>query len=120
MRTIVRKNGEADKSERKSADGLKGSANKRLARPSTKGRKRRYRALATNAYHPGPLIDGEEALSVAVAQLLALDPDLIGKLIATAGPPPLRRREPGFAGLCWIIVSQQVSTASAKRHFQAG
>jgi DNA-3-methyladenine glycosylase II len=123
MKTIVRKNGGADKSRRKSAGGLKGSANKRLARPAglapTKGRTRRgYRALATNVYHPGPLIDGEEALGAAIAQLLALDPDLIGKLIATAGPPPLRRREPGFAGLCWIIVSQQVSTASANAIFK--
>ncbi len=29
------------------------------------------------------------------------------------GPPRLRRRDPGFAGLAWTIVGQQVSTASA-------
>ena len=123
MKTIVRKNGGADKSKRKPADGQKGSANKRLAKsaglaPTKGGTRRRSRALATNVYHPGPLIDGEEALGAAVAQLRALDPDLIGKLIAKAGPPPLRRREPGFAGLCWIIVSQQVSTASANAIFK--
>ncbi len=33
------------------------------------------------------------------------------------GPPPLRRRDPGFAGLAAIIVSQQVSTASASAIF---
>ena len=33
------------------------------------------------------------------------------------GPPPLRRREPGFAGLAAIIVSQQVSVASANAIF---
>ena len=30
-----------------------------------------------------------------------------------AGPPPLRRREPGFEGLARIIVGQQLSVASA-------
>ncbi len=80
--------------------------------PKAKTRRRR-RELATNLYHPGPLIDGEEALGAAVARLLALDPDLIGKLNEAAGPPPLRCREPGFTGLVSIIVSQQVSTASA-------
>ena len=33
------------------------------------------------------------------------------------GPPPLRRREPGFAGLAAIVVSQQVSVASATAIF---
>ena len=34
-------------------------------------------------------------------------------MLKIGGPPPLRRREPGFAGLVAIIVSQQVSVASA-------
>ena len=34
-------------------------------------------------------------------------------MLQAAGHPPLRRREPGFAGLAWIVVGQQVSTASA-------
>jgi DNA-3-methyladenine glycosylase II len=34
-------------------------------------------------------------------------------LIKQGGRPPLRRREGGFAGLCAIIVSQQLSVASA-------
>ena len=34
-------------------------------------------------------------------------------MLAVGGPPPLRWREPGFAGLVAIIVSQQVSVASA-------
>lgn len=33
---------------------------------------------------------------------------------ARAGRPPLRRRAPGFEGLCAIVVSQQVSVASAR------
>ncbi len=38
-------------------------------------------------------------------------------MIAIGGPPPLRRREAGFAGLAAIIVAQQVSTASAAAIF---
>jgi DNA-3-methyladenine glycosylase II len=34
--------------------------------------------------------------------------------LASAGRPPLRRRPDGFAGLAAIVVSQQLSTASAK------
>ena len=34
-------------------------------------------------------------------------------MLVVGGPPPLRWREPGFAGLVAIIVSQQVSVASA-------
>ena len=64
-------------------------------------------------YHPGPPIDGEAALEEASARLLALDPEVVGRLLAVGGPPALRWREPGFAGLAAIIVSQQVSTASA-------
>ena len=68
-------------------------------------------------YHPERLIDGIEALAYATERLTALDPEFIGMLVTTAGPPPLRRREPGFAGLAAIIVSQQVSVASARAIF---
>ena len=44
-------------------------------------------------------------------------PSSSGGLLAVGGPPPLRRREPGFAGLAAIIVSQQVSVASASAIF---
>ncbi len=53
----------------------------------------------------------------AAERLRAKDPELIERLIAIGGPPPLRRREAGFAGLAAIIVSQQVSTASATAIF---
>ena len=71
----------------------------------------------TLRYAPGALIDGEEALASAAAALIALDPGTIGRLVAIGGPPPLRRREPGFSGLAAIIVSQQVSVASANAIF---
>jgi DNA-3-methyladenine glycosylase II len=48
----------------------------------------------------------------ALAALIAADPRL-EPVLAVAGTPPLRRRDPGFAGLGSIIVAQQLSTASA-------
>ena len=59
------------------------------------------------------LIDSEQrSARGAERALLARDPrfDAIG---LRAGLPPLRRRPGGFAGLVSIVVSQQLSTASA-------
>jgi len=84
---------------------------------ATKPKKRAASKRQSPRYHPERLIDGEAALAYAAARLGELDPELIGKLVDTGGPPPLRRREPGFAGLAGIIVSQQVSVASARAIF---
>lgn len=54
----------------------------------------------------------EETLPAAVAALVAQQPDF-GRVVAEAGPPPLRYSPPGFATLLRIIVAQQVSLASA-------
>ena len=51
-------------------------------------------------------------LEAAIGVLVARDPRL-SQILARAGMPALRRREPGFAGLAAIVCSQQVSTASA-------
>jgi len=56
-------------------------------------------------------------LREAAEALRAKDPELVERLLSVGGPPPLRRREPGFAGLAAIIVSQQVSVASASAIF---
>jgi len=69
--------------------------------------------VAARRYHPGPPIADEAALAAAIAGLQALDPETVGAMLEVGGPPPLRWREPGFAGLVAIIVSQQVSVASA-------
>jgi DNA-3-methyladenine glycosylase II len=92
----------------------------RNTKPVTEAAERRRAAppKAQNLYHPGPLIDSESALAEAAARLLALDPDVVGKLIEFGGATPLRRQEPGFAGLVRIIVAQQVSTASATAIFK--
>ncbi|MGO9772511.1 MAG: DNA-3-methyladenine glycosylase family protein [Roseiarcus sp.] len=86
------------------------------AAPATRRGARRTTAGAPR-YHPGPPIDSEAALEEATSRLLALDCDVVGRLLAVGGPPPLRWREPGFSGLAGIIVSQQVSVASANAIF---
>jgi DNA-3-methyladenine glycosylase II len=57
-------------------------------------------------------IDTEADLDAGIAALTRADPRF-ADLFAKAGRPPLRRRPDGFAGLAAIIVSQQLSTASA-------
>jgi DNA-3-methyladenine glycosylase II len=54
-----------------------------------------------------------EDIAAGLAELGRLDPRL-QQVIATAGDIPLRRRPPGFEGLSRIVVSQQVSVASAE------
>src|ERR1700720_2395091 len=51
-------------------------------------------------------------LDRAVIALVKQDPRL-EPILDLTGMPPLRRREPGFAGLAAIVTGQQVSTASA-------
>jgi DNA-3-methyladenine glycosylase II len=51
-------------------------------------------------------------LDRAVTALVKQDPRL-EPILNLTGMPPLRRREPGFAGLAHIVCGQQVSTASA-------
>jgi len=80
--------------------------------------KRARRPTAPPVHHSGPLIDCESALEEAVARLIALDPEIVGKLIEIGGAPPLRRQEPGFVGMARIIISQQLSTASANAIFK--
>ena len=62
------------------------------------------------------IIDCEETLRRAIAALAAADPAMAA-IVATVPPPPLRRTDPGFHGLASIIVSQQLSTASADAIF---
>ena len=47
------------------------------------------------------------------ARALARRDPVMARIIAAGAKPPLRKREPGFEGLARIIVSQQLSTASA-------
>jgi len=51
-------------------------------------------------------------LNVAITALIAADARL-GPVAEKVGTPPLRRRDDGFSGLAAIIISQQVSVASA-------
>jgi DNA-3-methyladenine glycosylase II len=57
-------------------------------------------------------IETESDLEAGLAYLLALDPQL-NEVLKVAGRPRLRKRAGGFHGLARIVVSQQLSTASA-------
>src|SRR5690242_15302704 len=57
-------------------------------------------------------IRSENDLDAALAALTRVD-SRFGAVLARAGRPSLRRRPDGFAGLASIVVSQQLSTASA-------
>jgi DNA-3-methyladenine glycosylase II len=59
-----------------------------------------------------PRLETQADLDTGLARLTAADPRFAA-VLAVAGPPMLRRRPGGFAGLASIIVSQQLSTASA-------
>lgn len=61
-------------------------------------------------------IDTLDDVAAGLAALALLDARL-AEIIPTAGEVPLRRTEPGFASLASIIVSQQVSRASADAIF---
>jgi DNA-3-methyladenine glycosylase II len=57
-------------------------------------------------------LETEADLKASLARLIELDSRL-GDLVTVGGPPPLRRRPGGFAGLASIVCAQQLSTASA-------
>jgi DNA-3-methyladenine glycosylase II len=57
-------------------------------------------------------IDTEADITAGLEVLIAADPRLAA-VAAAAGPLPLRRRPGGFGGIAGIVVSQQLSTASA-------
>lgn len=61
---------------------------------------------------PGRIIDTEADLAEGADWLAAAEPRF-AEVLALTGPLPLRRRPDGFAALLDMIVSQQVSTASA-------
>ena len=58
------------------------------------------------------LLHSEATLNEGLAALTAMDA-VMARIVREGAQPSLRRREPGFEGLAWIVVGQQVSTASA-------
>jgi DNA-3-methyladenine glycosylase II len=62
------------------------------------------------------IIDSEATLETGIAALAAADP-VMARIAASVERPRLRRTDPGFHGLVAIIVSQQLSTASADAIF---
>ena len=62
---------------------------------------------------PPSVILSQAELDDALHLLRFRDRALVDALLAVAGPPPLRARRADFAGLVWIVASQQLSRASA-------
>ncbi len=60
----------------------------------------------------GTLLESDDVLKRGLDAVTQADPILRG-LVADGAVPTLRKRPPGFEGLAWIIVGQQLSTASA-------
>ncbi|MEE1613963.1 DNA-3-methyladenine glycosylase family protein [Microvirga sp. CF3016] len=58
------------------------------------------------------LLETDAVLKRGLSELALADP-VMAKLVASGVTPQLRKRPPGFEGLAWIVVGQQVSTASA-------
>jgi DNA-3-methyladenine glycosylase II len=58
------------------------------------------------------ILDSQAVLARGLKTVTRRDP-VMKRLVAEGARPPLRKREPGFEGLARIIVSQQLSTASA-------
>ncbi len=58
------------------------------------------------------LIDSETVLLRGTEALAQIDP-VLARLVDGGAKPDLRWSVPGFAGLCWIVTGQQLSTASA-------
>ncbi|MEA2992202.1 MAG: DNA-3-methyladenine glycosylase [Alphaproteobacteria bacterium] len=62
---------------------------------------------------PSRYLHTDPDLHKALRKLIKADPRLV-PVLKKAGRPSLRRREAGFAGLCAIVTSQQLSTSSAR------
>ena len=58
------------------------------------------------------ILDSDAVLERGVRVLVRRD-RVMRRIVGLGARPPLRKREPGFEGLAGIIVSQQLSTASA-------
>jgi DNA-3-methyladenine glycosylase II len=111
-RARIRKSGRTDTRKKMKSEKTASGSGKPSVEPARWNRQRA--SAAAIFYHPGPALTSETALEKAVADLVQRDPDVIGAMLAASGPPPLRRGKEGFDGLAAIIVSQQVSVASAK------
>jgi len=58
------------------------------------------------------LLESDEVLKRGLDEVMRADP-VLKDLVARGAVPKLRRRPPGFEGLAWIVIGQQLSTASA-------
>lgn len=83
-----------------------------LAAPNSKTRSAK-RKLPPSPAEPPHMIVSDETLALAIERLRTIDAVTVDHMMASCGMPPLRKRAGGFEGLAWIVIAQQVSTASA-------
>ncbi len=81
--------------------------------PLDKGKTLLLVSAAPVADLPVTILCDQGAFEAALACLAARDAAFVATLLEGRPPPRLRRRAPGFSGLAWTVVGQQVSTASA-------
>lgn len=84
-----------------------------FARRALFGRPERGKMATPQGTPPMRLLTTPECMAEGAAWLAAREPGF-SRALALCGPPPLRRRAAGFDALLGAIVSQQVSTASAR------
>ena len=58
------------------------------------------------------ILDSDDVLNAGVDALAAADP-VMARIVREGARPGLRTRRPGFEGLAWIVVGQQLSVVSA-------
>lgn len=63
-----------------------------------------------------PLLANEADLAAHLAELKKLHA-AFGKMYSVAGQVPLRKIDPGFRGLFWIVTGQQISAAAGRSIF---
>jgi DNA-3-methyladenine glycosylase II len=84
----------------------------KLAAPNSQTRATK-RKLPPLPAEPPFMIVSDETLAQAIERLRGIDAVTVDHMTASCGAPPLRKRAGGFEGLAWIVIAQQVSTASA-------
>jgi len=62
-------------------------------------------------------ITSDADLATHLAALVDRQP-VFRRVLAIAGDVPLRKLDPGFRGLCWIVIGQQISAAAGRAIFE--
>lgn len=78
---------------------------------------KRKKPLQTSVAPVLSILADQAVFEAALDALARHDAAFVAAVLGERPRPTLRRRDPGLEGLAWIVVSQQVSTASANAIF---